>query len=311
MELRIASFQDIPKIVQLLKLSLGESLLPKSEDFWIWKHVNNPFGASPVMLAEEDEMLIGVRSFMRWNWLMGQQEFHALRAVDTATHPEFQGKGVFRRLTMELVDHCKKDGYDFIFNTPNSKSKPGYLKMGWISNGKFPLQIIPAHLKGIFSSSVVCDQTLDQRLINQATAPSEEFLIKCLDALKERITTTDYSVDYLRWRYCNVPGIQYHSYTIEEDGWSVFYRPKVLGRRKELRVCDLLYTKNFKRKSLREFLYSECRRMRLNFITMNDAIKLSLFGVKMKVGPEVTFRDLNMKKTPPNWVPSIGDLELF
>ena len=68
MTIREASGQDTAAIVSLLKLSLGEALMPKSESYWKWKHWDNPFGKSPVLLAFEKNELIGVRAFMRWDW---------------------------------------------------------------------------------------------------------------------------------------------------------------------------------------------------------------------------------------------------
>lgn len=68
MILRKATPSDVPAIVSLLKLSLGEGLIPKSETYWNWKHKENPFGASEILLADEEGQLIGVRAFMRWNW---------------------------------------------------------------------------------------------------------------------------------------------------------------------------------------------------------------------------------------------------
>src|SRR5688572_13844447 len=100
MQIREATELDIPIIVDLLKLSLGESLMPKSEAYWRWKHVENPFGASPVLLCFEDDMLIGVRAFMRWQWFHNGKIQTAVRAVDTATHPAHQGKGIFKKLTL-------------------------------------------------------------------------------------------------------------------------------------------------------------------------------------------------------------------
>jgi N-acetylglutamate synthase-like GNAT family acetyltransferase len=60
MEIRPATKNDIPAIIKLLKASLGESLMPKSEAYWQWKHINNPFGASPVWIATEADQIIGV-----------------------------------------------------------------------------------------------------------------------------------------------------------------------------------------------------------------------------------------------------------
>ena len=68
MTIRASTEADVPRIIELLKSSLGETLMPKSEAFWRWKHWENPFGKSPVLLAFENETLIGVRAFMKWEW---------------------------------------------------------------------------------------------------------------------------------------------------------------------------------------------------------------------------------------------------
>src|SRR5690606_12356381 len=138
---RPATANDVPAIIELLKLSLGESLIPKSERLWNWKHVANPFGKSPVLLVEEDGHILGVRAFLRWEFLKDGETIKACRAVDTAIHPEYQGKGIFSKLTLALAEEMIKEGVDLIFNTPNTKSTPGYLKMGWESWGKLPLKL--------------------------------------------------------------------------------------------------------------------------------------------------------------------------
>src|SRR5688500_12323348 len=117
MEIREATEADIPAIVALLKISLGENLMPKSDRYWRWKHLENPFGPSPVLLCWEGGNLIGVRAFMRWRWMWEQKNYHAVRAVDTATHPGHQGKGIFKRLTLSLVERCRHEDH-FVFNTP-------------------------------------------------------------------------------------------------------------------------------------------------------------------------------------------------
>ena len=120
--IRKASGEDVAAIVSLLRLSLGEALMPKSEAFWKWKHCDNPFGASPVLLAFENNELIGVRAFMRWEWTRNGKTVKAVRAVDTATHPRHQGKGVFKKLTLSLLNEHKNSDICFVFNTPNHRA---------------------------------------------------------------------------------------------------------------------------------------------------------------------------------------------
>jgi len=130
MEIREAKETDISEIVKVLKASLGEDQLELSEKVWHYKHIDNPFGKSIVLIAVENEKIIGVRAFMRWEWKYASNKYSALRAVDTATHPQHQGKGIFKKLTLKAVELAKSNNDNFIFNTPNEQSRPGYLKMG-------------------------------------------------------------------------------------------------------------------------------------------------------------------------------------
>jgi GNAT superfamily N-acetyltransferase len=213
MEIREAIESDIPTIVDLLKHSLGESLMPKSERYWRWKHVDNPFGVSPVLLCWEEGKLIGVRAFMRWEWRNDGQVYRALRAVDTATHPDHQGKGIFKKLTLSLIDYCKRHGDHFIFNTPNQQSRPGYLKMGWVEAGKLPVWINPQRPLNMLWNYVSNKTRGDQQ------AGAIEYYLKHpgLEALLEfhyqqsKTIVTRVSKEYLKWRYLSVPVTTYNT----------------------------------------------------------------------------------------------------
>lgn len=154
MLIRESTEADIPAIVLLLKKSLGETSSPKSIEYWVWKHIENPFGASMVLVAENEGQLIGVRAMMRWSWQRGNDVFVSLRAVDTATHPDHQGRGIFTVLTQKMVDRAHDQDTSFIFNTPNPKSLPGYLKLGWTIAGKLTIGVsfLPSTFN-FFSSS--------------------------------------------------------------------------------------------------------------------------------------------------------------
>jgi GNAT superfamily N-acetyltransferase len=130
MEITQAQDSDINEIISLLKISLGEALMPKSEAYFIWKHFKNPFGKSLILLAKENGKIIGIRAFMLWSWINVETIVTSVRAVDTATHPDYQGKGVFKKLTLEAVKKSIDEKFSFVFNTPNPISMIGYLKIG-------------------------------------------------------------------------------------------------------------------------------------------------------------------------------------
>src|SRR4029450_11514322 len=95
---------------------------------------------SLLLVADHDDRLIGLRAFMRWRLAAGDRDLAAVRAVDTATHPDFQGMGVFSRLTRAALD-AMEGQVDLVFNTPNGKSGPGYLKLGWREVGRVPVAV--------------------------------------------------------------------------------------------------------------------------------------------------------------------------
>jgi len=122
---------DIPEIIGLIKLGLSDKNTVNS---FLWKHKENPFGISVGLLACDEEEIVGVRMFMFWEFRKGEKIVKAIRPVDTIIHPNYRGKGLFKKLTLEGLKICKNE-YDLVFNTPNKNSFPGYIKMGWVSYG--------------------------------------------------------------------------------------------------------------------------------------------------------------------------------
>ncbi len=121
--------RDIPAVVQLIKEGLDETY---TEPFFIWKHVENPFGESFGFLVEDEGCIIGLRMFMFWQFVFNkeQEKITAIRPVDTVVDKSYRGKGLFKKLTLDGIEMCQGK-FDLIFNTPNQNSLPGYLKMGW------------------------------------------------------------------------------------------------------------------------------------------------------------------------------------
>ena len=206
MEITLANTSDIPQIVALLKISLGEKLMPKSEAYWNWKHEQNPFGKSKVFIAKENNEIIGVRAFMRWSWEHELHQIQAVRAVDTSTHPSFQGKGIFTKLTMAAVEACKKEGVDLVFNTPNTSSMPGYLKMGWQPAGKMPLYFRPGSIIPRRYSLSCINELIDL----YATDKTISLLNENWELPVQGTTyQTPLTYQYLQWRYNNCPVAKY------------------------------------------------------------------------------------------------------
>lgn len=135
---------DESAVLDLLGVALaGGPTGERTQEFFDWKHRDNPFGSSPGLVAEApDGSIVAVRLFLRWEFVHQGETVRAVRAVDTATHPSWQGRGLFTDLTRELLDRVADDT-DLVFNTPNASSLPGYLRLGWSEVGKVPIALHP------------------------------------------------------------------------------------------------------------------------------------------------------------------------
>jgi GNAT superfamily N-acetyltransferase len=326
MNIRPATSKDKPAIIELLRKSLGESTIPKSEALWAWKHEENPFGNSYVLLAEENEELIGLRAFMQWEWQWNGKSYRTIRAVDTATHPEHQGKGIFKKLTLDQLERCRTDNIRFVFNTPNTQSMPGYLKMGWKVQGKMPLKI-----KALSPVKTAFRILLKNKPVTKTTSPANEWntvLKNFQDKQASKIEGlhTPWSTSYVQWRYASNPLFPY-SFITDNKNYILIYRIKEHNRFSEIRLTDFyLFNKDQDvKKDISLQLKKITRNSSADLLTISGrqllAYKkyLPAFGpIPIRnAGPSITLRDITatdefdslMKME--NWSYSMGDLELF
>jgi len=248
--IRRATHEDLPAILALGGRSLGwEPGAPTAAHF-AWKHFDNPFGASPMWVAEAEGRLAGFRTFLRWEFETGSGERRrAVRAVDTATDPDFQGRGVFRALTLGALDELRAEGVDFVFNTPNAKSRPGYLKMGWQALGRLPVALRPTGPRALArlprarraadrgalacsigepAAEVLRDPGTAARLLAHRRRP------RAHDAL-----TTARSPEYLAWRYGPAPLHYRVVWSRDRSGAGVFHLRR-RGAAIEAVICEVL-----------------------------------------------------------------------
>ena len=228
--------EDLPEVLEVLRLSLGEPPgLTRNEALFAWKHLDNPFGRSLMLVAEEDGRIAGFRAFMRWDLVTPEgTTVRCVRAVDTATHPDFQRRGIFRLLTLACIDLATEQGIDLIFNTPNEKSGAGYLTMGWHEVGKVGVMMRPGlGLLGLRRRRKDSKPTQAELAVAAANRTAAF-------AFAERAPVglrTPRTAQYLRWRFESHPTNRYVLAT-SPDGVAVGRVHDRNGRR-ELVISDL------------------------------------------------------------------------
>jgi N-acetylglutamate synthase-like GNAT family acetyltransferase len=310
MEIREATETDIPEILMVLKASLGEISSKKTEEVWKYKHLANPFGKSLVLIAVENGNVIGVRALMRWKWQLGQNVFSALRAVDTATHPDHQGKGVFKKLTLKAIEIAQIQENDFIFNTPNNQSLPGYLKMGWQRIDNLKVRIMPGNILNRFNKSQ------PQSYLIENNSSDEDFgkLVSKYNILKGQNNKifTPKSAEYLKWRYYHNPLQNYE--IIRDENFFLAGYIKEHKYFKEFRITEHIFIDEEGLQNLKLAIKSISKKYTAIVITSSEIN--SRLAISGNFGPILTIRNLNLINIVKfqklqSWNYTLGDLELF
>lgn len=314
---RRAEDSDTAHVIPLLQATLGKSEDPNYEEFLTWKHRDNPFGRSPAWVALSGERVVGYRTFMRWRFLNNAgQPISAVRAVDTATHPDFQGRGIFRTLTVRGVGELTVEGDGMVFNTPNDQSRPGYLKMGWHNVRRLPVGVLPRGLRALLNmltSRVPAElwsepSTVGHDATEALTDPS------IVNALLTHAPATGFRTDrtpaYLAWRTAFAP-LRYRLLLASSDPaeGGLIFRTRRRGDAIEAAVIEQLTPdKRTGARLISRLLKETGADYAIGLRSGPSAGLLPLPGQ----GPRLTARPLAV--TPPpasDWVLTLGDVELF
>lgn len=314
-DIRAYEDRDEDAVLDLLNASLGGGPAgQRPASFFRWKHLENPFGRSYMIVADAGGDIVGLRAFMRWEFKTNGAVRKAVRAVDTATHPDWQGKGIFSRLTMAAIEDLASQA-DFIFNTPNDKSLPGYLKMGWRLVGRIPVSLRIVHPVRLAGRALGIGASSDPAT---GTTPSLGGAFERAsdpDASDQRLRTPR-SARYLQWRYEDAPLLHYR-YLDTADGAAV-YRVRRRGRFTESTITEIFSGSGPTGSALLSALRGTGGDYLAGHAAHGTAGARTLGGplTVRAPGPRFVVRPLRGRSDPDplvfgNWSLSIGDLEIF
>lgn len=322
--IRRATDGDGEAIVALAAEALGWVAGEPHDRLFSWKHTENPFGRSPMWVAEDDDGLVGFRTFLRWRFVDADgAEYAAVRAVDTATLPRAQGQGIFTRLTRHALEEMADEGVDFVFNTPNDQSRPGYLKMGWTEVGRVPIGVrvaSPVALARMARARVPAEKW------SLADAPGERAAEVFADhgasgalvaaCARPAGLATSRTPEFLDWRY-RLDDLAYRVRLVGDslaDGCCV-YRLRRRGAAVEATVADVLVPAGSERST--PALLRDVRRVTgADYLIATSQGPTGRRGLVPlpRQGPLLTHRTVASNDAPPplsEWRLSLGDLELF
>jgi GNAT superfamily N-acetyltransferase len=311
-DIRALRDDDEAAVLRLLAVTMGWPDDEAQADFFRWKHRENPFGRSPGWVAVAGGRIVGLRIFMRWEFTDGAHRYRAVRAVDTATHPDHRGQGIFRALTSHALDRLRDEGVAFVFNTPNSQSRPGYLTMGWQEVGRLPVALkvrSPFVLPRLARSRVPAERGSLPTTVGVPAALVVSDAERLPHPDPHGALATPRTGPFLRWRY----GFERLAYRAWEprSGGAVLFRLRRRGRAKELVVNDLLLPPHVDAARMVGRLVKRTRADHALRIAEPGSVEGQL--APPGLGPVLLWRGLTQRDLPPldRWRLAMGDVELF
>lgn len=315
---RAAEPGDDATALPMLRAALGKVDDPHYEAFFRWKHHDNAFGPSPAWVALHNDVVVGYRTFLRWEFLReGGTVLRAVRAVDTATDPAYRGLGIFRTLTLHGVAELTRAGDGIVFNTPNDQSRPGYLKMGWSVARQLPVGVMPRGPGALVSMATsrvpaaLWSEATEVGLDAAVALAGSELAGELLRHAPTGGVRTSRTPAYLAWRTSFGP-LRYRLLLARErdpGAGGVIFRLRRRGRAVEAAILEqLVPDARTGARLVRRVLTETGADYAIGLRTGRSAGLLPL----PRQGPLLTTRPLAASPpSPGEWALTLGDVELF
>lgn len=316
--IRAAEPQDDATALPMLRASLGKVDDPHYEAFLQWKHRDNPFGVSPAWVALHEGVVVGYRTFLRWEFVAKEgRVLRAVRAVDTATDPAYRGVGIFRTLTLQGVSELTLAGDGIVFNTPNDQSRPGYLKMGWTLARRLPVGVMPRGPRSMVSMvtsrvpAALWSETTDVGLDAAVALADRDVAEQLIAHAPSKGVRTNRTPEYLAWRTAFGP-LGYRLLLASDNNpgrGGVIFRLRRRGEAVEAAIIEQLVPNARTGAALvRRVLKETGADYAIGLRTGPSAGLLPL----PRQGPLLTTRPLAASPpSPGEWALTLGDVELF
>ncbi len=215
-------------------------------------------------------------------------------------------------MTMHGLDEVKADGIDFVFNTPNDQSRPGYLKMGWQVVGRLPVAVRVAGVGNVRtlarSRAAASHWPLDLDIGCPVDEVLDELATTVAGIDDPRALHTRTSREFFSWRY-GADFLGYRAVSYEQGHcWS---GRDERGAGRELVVLGA--------PGLTAEAADVAASAAMNDADATHALRLGDSDVRHgfvpvpNLGPVMTWRSVNAAGMPPlsNWNLTMGDVELF
>lgn len=178
---------------------------------WKWKFAKNPFGKSVIKLMFDDGMLIGHYAVMPMDVQIQSKLVKAVLSVNTMTHPDYRGHGIFPYLGEETYRDCEQKGFKFVYGFPNRNIYRSRVeKLEWKGFGKMAAlqKELGVQAAGeIGKRDSICPvEKFDERINSLWNRTKDSYHV-----------TVARTEEFLNWRFAEHPTEKYAQFILQDD----------------------------------------------------------------------------------------------
>lgn len=227
---------DLDRINALFAATMGRA---RSLEHDRWKFWDSPFGKPYITIAENRGEIVGQYALWPTPMRLGKEKVAGAQSLDTMTHPDYQGQGMFTTLAKACFELAASRGCEVLFGFPNANSYPGFVRrLNWDHTGDIPAWSRPLLLSKHPRFARVPASMLDalthfprgdtRRGLEVQTGKPDAAQIESLLAARQEkdVCSIERSAAWYDWRFAPASGHDYEWLTARRNGavvgWAVW-----------------------------------------------------------------------------------------
>jgi hypothetical protein len=218
---REATRADDFELAELFRAVFG---FDRGIDHADWKFRCNPAGDPIIAIAEVSGRIVGQYALWPTPLRLGQSIVQGAQSLDTMTHPDYRGQGMFTVLAEECMKYAAARGIQALYGFPNKNSQPGFLRrLDWDCTGEIPTWFRPLALskhKSVpnwigpiadLGAALLPKSRINNGVEISSTMPNPKALTELLETLQKSFLPCSVERTFERyiWRFDAASGMQY------------------------------------------------------------------------------------------------------
>ena len=110
----------------------------RTDEWWNWRHKDNPAGEAITWVAEADGKIVSHLSSVPLRAQIMGKESVVVRGGDGKTLPAYRKQGIFSQLMLKTLEEGRARGWALFLSLPSQQLHPTLIKLGWLDMERIP-----------------------------------------------------------------------------------------------------------------------------------------------------------------------------